>query len=56
MFDYTWLTDLMIEFGQQYPAYFESSFAHQIQALIPPLWFVFLLAIINVYCDGGYEK
>ena len=56
MFDYTWLTDLMTEFGTSYPAYFEAAFADKIWALIPPLWFILLLALLNVYFEGGTEK
>lgn len=56
MFDYTWLTDLLIEFGRQYPAYFDACFADNLQALLPPFWFVLLLGILNGYFEGREEK
>ena len=56
MFDYTWLTDLLIEFGRQYPAYFESCFADNLQALLPPFWFLILFGLLYYPYERRQEK
>ena len=56
MFDYTGLTDLLIEFGQQYPAYFDACFADNLQALLPPFWFVILFGLLYYPYERRKEK
>ena len=49
IYDYTWLAELLAEFGQSYPAYFETSFGSKLQALVPVFWFIVLWGATHPY-------
>lgn len=54
--DYSWLTELLIEFGRQYPAYFEACFAGTESALLPPFWFVIIWGLLWYPFERRREK
>lgn len=55
-YDFSWLTNLMVDFGQSYPSTFENDFSGNIQALVNPFCFLLLFAFIKSFFTGGFEK
>ena len=49
IYDYTWLTQILAEFGQSYPAYFDATIGQQLQALVPGFWFRVLWGFTHPY-------
>ena len=49
IYDYTWLTELLTEFGQSYPVYFDATIGQQLQALVPGFWFIVLWGFTHPY-------
>lgn len=49
IYDYTWLVQLLTEFGQKYPAYFDATIGDKLQVLVPVFWFVVLWGFTHPY-------
>lgn len=51
--DYTWLAEIMVNWGEQYPAYFETTLGADLRTCALIFWFVVLLAVWEVF--DSYE-
>lgn len=45
--DYTWLADLMVTFGKQYPAYFDATLGQDIRTCVLLFWVLILWSIMH---------
>ena len=49
IYDYTWLVQLLTEFGQKYPAYFDATIGDKLQVLVPVFWFIVIWGLTHPY-------
>ena len=53
IYDYTWLTELLTEFGQSYPAYFDATLGQNLPAIVVGFWFIVLWGFTHPYERRG---
>jgi len=49
IYDYTWLVQLLTEFGQKYPVWFDVTIGDKLQVLVPVFWFIVLWGLTHPY-------
>ena len=47
MYDYQWLVDLMTEFGQSYPEYFDATLGADLRTVALLFWVLVLYAVTH---------